>query len=205
MVGDTGGESAGETAGAPGGELAGKLLVAAPSLLDPNFARSVVLILDSNGDGALGVVLDRPTPLPVSELLPGWDVVATEPAVIHDGGPVGRTSAICLAQGPRGMPGFAPLPGVDPGTGAALGTLDLTVEADDIAGQLDGMRVFNGYAGWTAGQLEAEIAEGAWYVVEAWPGDAFSPRSSRLWRLVLRRQPWPLAMVSTLPEDPRRN
>jgi putative transcriptional regulator len=205
MVGDAGDESDGETAGDAGEELAGKLLVAAPSLLDPNFARSVVLILDFNDEGALGVVLDRPTPLPVAELLPGWDVVATEPAVIHDGGPVGRTSAICLAQGPRSMPGFAPLPGVDPGTGAALGTLDLTVEAEDIAGQLDGMRVFNGYAGWTAGQLEAEIAEGAWYVVDSWPGDAFSPRSSRLWRLVLRRQQWPLALVSTLPEDPRRN
>ena len=79
------------------------------------------------------------------------------------------------------------------------------MEAEDIAGQLEGLRVFNGYAGWTAGQLEAEIAEGAWYVVDSWPGDAFSPRPSRLWRLVLRRQQWPLALVSTLPEDPRRN
>jgi putative transcriptional regulator len=199
------GEPDDETADDACGDLAGKLLVAAPSLLDPNFARSVVLILDSNDEGALGVVLDRPTPLPVSELLPGWDLVATEPAVIHDGGPVGRTSAICLAQGPPGMPGFAPLPGVEPGTGATLGTLDLTVEAGDIAEQLDGMRVFNGYAGWTAGQLEAEIAEGAWYVVDAWSGDAFSPRSSRLWRLVLQRQQWPLALLSTLPEDPRGN
>jgi putative transcriptional regulator len=182
--------------------MTGRLLVATPKLEDPNFARSVVLLLDHDDDGALGVVISRPTTVPVADVLPGWSDLVTVPDVLFSGGPVATDSALAVAvlggAGDDTPIGWKPLyPGA--------GLVDLDAPPELLAGVLDGMRVFAGYAGWGAGQLEGEIDEGAWYVVSAEPGDLLDPDAERLWRKVLRRQAGELAFVHTCPLDPTHN
>jgi putative transcriptional regulator len=193
---------------APDEEVAGgRLLVATPLLTEPTFTRTVILLLHAGGgDGALGVVLNRPSDTEVEQVLPGWDVAAAAPPVVFEGGPVQPQAAICLAEvrpGVDGHAGLAPLP--TPRPGPRYATVDLDLEPDEVVPALARMRVFAGYAGWSAGQLEGEVAEGAWWVVDAVPDDAFRTRVGDLWRLVLRRQGAPLAFAATLPEDPALN
>ncbi len=190
---------------------AGRLLVAAPALRDPNFLRTVVLLLEHDpAEGALGVVLSRPSEAPVSALLPVWQPVAAPPAVVHVGGPVAPTAAIGLvavrASARTNLPpgAFAALPAQDRGE-LVLGTVDLDATAEQVAPALAGMRLFAGYAGWSRGQLEAEVAEGAWFVLDALPLDAFSPGPQQLWRDVLRRQGLPLSLLADMPLDPSVN
>lgn len=186
---------------APG---AGMLLVAAPALLDPNFADTVVLLLDVNDEGALGVVLNRPSPVPVAEVLPEWGPVASEPEVLFRGGPVGPEGALAVVlvggptDDPAGRVGFREVAG-------GVGLVDLDTPIELVAEGLAALRVFAGYAGWGAGQLDEEIAEGSWYVVPGEPHDAFHPDTGGLWREVLRRQPDELAWSSTRPADPGLN
>jgi putative transcriptional regulator len=191
--------------------LAGRLLVAAPSLLDPSFARTVVLLLEHKADeGALGVVLSRPSRTDVAEVLPTWSAVVDEPSVVHVGGPVSPAAAIGLAAVAAGrapeLPAdtFAPLPATLGGT-LLLGTVDLDADPETLAPLLDSLRIFAGYAGWSVGQLEAEISEGAWYVVDALPHDAFAASPEGLWTAVLTRQGPPLSLVTRMPPDPSMN
>lgn len=180
---------------------AGALLIASPELLDPNFASAVVLILDSDDDGALGVVLNRPTHVLVGEVLQPWDDVVTSPEVMFMGGPVATDSAIAVARlhDPKDEPvGWRP-------SFADVGLVDLDSPVEIIDGSLCEMRLFAGYAGWGAGQLQAEIAEGSWYVVEADPADLFREDTHDLRRDLLRRQSGQLAWVSTRPADPSMN
>jgi putative transcriptional regulator len=179
---------------------AGQLLVATPVLGDPNFAKTVVLILDHDGDGTLGVVLNRPTPVDVEELLPSWHPLTTGPPVVFQGGPVATDSALGLAAVPgSGEPmGWRRVVG-------RLGLVDLDAPPELLAAELGAMRIFAGYAGWSPGQLEDEVAEGAWYVVDSEPGDAFSAAPDQLWRSVLRRQRGEIALLSTYPDDPTHN
>lgn len=187
--------------GAPGPALTGRLLVAAPILTDPHFARAVVLLLDHDDDGTLGVVVNRPSSVDVAEVLPAWHQLVTGPAVVFEGGPVALDAALGLAalatpaDGPLGWSEVAP----------GLGLLDLDAPPELLGPALRSMRVFAGYAGWAPGQLEAEVAEGAWYVVESDPGDPFSDEPDELWHAVLRRQRGELAFVATYPEDPSMN
>jgi putative transcriptional regulator len=184
--------------------LTGQLLVATPMLTDPNFSRTVVLMLDHSEEGAVGVVLNRPSATTVAEALPAWGGRAAAPGVVFVGGPVNPTSAICLA-------GVAPEPAgvVSTGPGVrrlwgGLGTVDLSLDPDELA-PIDWLRVFAGYAGWGAGQLEGEIGEGAWFVVDAQTADPMSPDPSGLWRAVLRRQTGALRDVANFPADPSLN
>ena len=185
---------------------AGQLVVATPQLGDPNFARTVVLLLqaDSNS-GALGLVLNRPTGTGVGEVLPAWvDLAATPPAVFA-GGPVQPTAAICLGRGRPGgvaVAAFATLAGLPSGS---LGTVDLDCPPDELGATIAEVRLFAGYAGWTSGQLEAEVADGAWWVLDALPADAFAVRPDLLWKQVLLRQGPPLAFAATYPDDPSLN
>ncbi|HTW17768.1 MAG TPA: YqgE/AlgH family protein [Nocardioides sp.] len=178
----------------------GMLLVATPALLDPNFADTVVLILDADADGALGVVLNRPSPVPVSEVLTPWDDVVSEPEVLFFGGPVSTEGALAVAllRDDDAPVGFREIVG-------RLGLLDLDTPPELVDGTVDQLRIFAGYAGWGAGQLEGEIEEGAWYVVPALVPDVFRRDPAELWRDVLRRQPGDLAMHSTRPSDPGLN
>ncbi|WP_433253237.1 YqgE/AlgH family protein [Streptosporangium sp. CA-135522] len=185
----------------------GGLLVATPQLDDPNFRRSVVLVLEHDLDGGtLGVVLNRPSDISVTQVLPTWDALVTGPPVLFQGGPVQTDSALALAAVPSGQEplGWRRL---HAGTAAVsrLGTVDLDAPPEILAGEIAQMRIFAGYAGWTAGQLEAEIGEGAWYVVDAEPGDTFHHDPGSLWRAVLRRQRGELAYVATCPDDPSMN
>lgn len=182
--------------------LTGRLLVATPALGDPTFARSVVLLLDHDEEGALGVVINRPTPVEVGQVLPTWQRFTTSPGVLFQGGPVALDSALGLA--------VMPAQGDDEPLGwrrvvDGLGLVDLDTPPEVLAAEMVDLRIFAGYAGWGAGQLEAELVEGAWYVVQAEPRDAFTDDPDRLWRAVLRRQGGDLAFVSTYVEDPTVN
>lgn len=170
---------------------AGRLVVASPLLLDPNFLRTVVLILQHDAEGALGLVLNRPSSEGLVRHVPGWSEAVSEPQVVFVGGPVEPEIAVGLVGGE----------GVEPTAvaGLAIGDLHLTPPPGVAA------RVFSGYSGWSAGQLEAELAEGAWVLVDARSGDAFSAHPERLWAEVLRRQGGSLALLSSYPVDPRLN
>lgn len=185
----------------PGRLSAGRLLVAAPTLLDPNFADTVVLLLDVGDDGALGVVLNRPTALPVVEVLGEWGDVVEEPEVLFQGGPVSTDGALAVAlatPGGEDAVGFRPV-------WDRVGLLDLDTPAELVQGTVDRLRIFAGYAGWGTGQLEAEIEEGAWYVVPAEVEDVFAAETGDLWRQVMRRQPGDLALHATRPADASLN
>lgn len=183
-----------------GAALKGLLLVANPSLRGPNFDRAVVLVLTHEDTGALGVILNRPSEIALGVLLPGWDEVAAEPAVVFQGGPVAPSAAIGLARaaGEPALDGWEPLFG-------RFGTVDLERRPVEVAPPVQAVRVFAGYAGWGPGQLEAEIEAGGWFVLESLPDDPLSAEAASLWSTVLRRQGGDLAMLATFPPDPSLN
>jgi putative transcriptional regulator len=186
--------------------LVGRLLVATPVLGDPNFRRAVVLVVEHEPEeGTLGVVLNRPTEVPVAQVLRPWDELVTGPAVVFRGGPVAPESAVALALVPGDDEplGWRPLDGTP--LMSRIGLVDLDAPPELLAPEIASFRIFAGYAGWGTGQLQAEIDEGAWYVLAAEPGDAFAPQPERLWPGVLRRQGGDLAMVATFPDDPSAN
>jgi putative transcriptional regulator len=177
----------------------GVLVVAGPSLEDPNFHRTVVLLLaHSASEGALGVVLNRPNRVPVGEVLPGWDDLTAPPDSMFVGGPVARDSVICLARlragGEGDLDGCSPVPGL-----SGLATLDLNRSPSDMIGGVDAVRLFSGYAGWSPGQLEGELEAGGWLVLPAALADAFTPEPDDLWRAVLRRSGGRVALYANAP------
>jgi putative transcriptional regulator len=183
--------------------VAGRLLVAAPVLADPTFARSVVLLLDHDEEGSLGLVLNRPSHVPVGAVLPPWDGRTTGTDVLFTGGPVAEDSALALGlhTGPEDGPepeGFRRVAG-------PFGLVDLDVDPDESLAEIDAIRIYAGYAGWSPGQLDDEIAEGAWYVVDGGPADVFDAEPDDLWMRVLRRQQGDLAFVATPSTDPTLN
>lgn len=176
---------------------AGALLVAAPSLLDPNFARSVVLLCEVNEEGALGLMLNRPSQSPVADFLPQWQPEV--PSVVFVGGPVQPEIAVGLGRHRGSEPiGFSEV--IDD-----IGLFDLATPAELVDGALSQLRVFSGYAGWGAGQLEAELMTGDWIIVESVEGDAFTGEPDSLWAAVLRRQGGDLARWADYPQDPSLN
>lgn len=177
------------------------LLVATRHLMDPNFVDSVVLVVDAGADGALGLVLNRPSAVPVSDVLALWGDFVAEPETLFVGGPVSPDGALAVGLLRKDVPapvGFREFAG-------RLGLVDLDAPAELVHGALEELRVFAGYAGWGSGQLEVEIEEGGWYVVPAELPDVFRQDPSDLWRDVLRRQPGELAWTSTRPLDPGAN
>ncbi len=180
--------------------LVGKLLIAEPMLGDPNFERSVVLMIEHSDEGALGVVLNRPTDLEVGAVLDEWAGVAAEPPVLYVGGPVEQNGVIALARRLGDGPPLGWSQVMDD-----LGTIDLHLEPGDVAPDLVGIRFFAGYSGWGPGQLESELAQDAWMVVEAVVDDVFAPDPETMWRSVLRRQGGKLAMLANFPPHPSMN
>jgi putative transcriptional regulator len=178
--------------------IAGRLLVASPYLLDPNFYRTVVYIAEHGPEGALGLVLNRATDEPVDDHVPAWVDELADPPRVFIGGPVSNELAVGLAESPRNAPpGWAP-------AFAEMGLVDLSAGPEAVGG-VARARVFSGYAGWVDGQLEAELATDSWFVVDPWPDDLFTADPERLWSRVLRRQPGRLALYSTFPDDLRSN
>ncbi len=181
---------------------AGSLLVAMPALTDPTFAGTVVYVLDHSDTGTLGVVLGRPSQVEIRDVLPGWCDLAVEPGVFHVGGPCETDTALCLAVGP------AAAPDEDRGLRRVAGDVYLVDLDSDPAElpELTGLRVFAGYAGWSAGQLAGEIVEGAWACVPGEPDDVLSTLAGPdLWRAVMGRQSGHRAVLSTAPADPTAN
>jgi putative transcriptional regulator len=186
--------------------LSGRLLVATPLLGDPNFRRTVILIVeDEPEEGTLGVVLNRPTEVQVGQVLESWTDLVTGPTVVFKGGPVSPNSALALAlaQGDDEPLGWRSLDGSS--LMSRIGLVDLEAPPELLAGGITSLRVFAGYAGWGPGQLQAEIDEGAWYVLPGEPADAFLAEPEQLWPAVLRRQGGDFAIVATYPDDPMLN
>jgi putative transcriptional regulator len=181
----------------------GALLVAAPGLLDPNFRRTIVFVIDHRDSGTLGVVLNRPSEVAVVDVLPTWGRHTTRPQAVFVGGPVEQKTALCLAalrpgHDPRGIDGVV-------GVRGPVALVDLDSDPDDLMPLVRGLRVFAGYSGWDGGQLAAEIDRGDWIVVPALPDDVMVPPGVDLWGRVLRRQGMPLALLATHPVDVERN
>jgi putative transcriptional regulator len=177
----------------------GILLVASPALVDPNFYRAVVLLLEYDEDGAVGVVLDRPLELDVDEHLPAWHDYLAPPHRVFEGGPVQRETAIGVAHRPaaEAVETWRPVLG-------GVGLVDVSLEPADI-GEIEEARIFAGYAGWGAGQLDMELAVGSWFPVEGMRDDVFDPVPASLWRRVLRRQHPHIARYADYPTDLRSN
>ncbi|MEO6885507.1 MAG: YqgE/AlgH family protein [Jatrophihabitantaceae bacterium] len=178
--------------------VSGRLLVATPLLTDPHFARSVIYLLEHDGGGTVGVIVNRPSHTPVAQVLPDWHDAVCKPSVVFGGGPVQPDGALCLGQLSYDCAGVLPV--VD-----GVGTVDLDGEVAAIAASTSRLRVYAGHAGWAPGQLDAELAEGAWWVLPGSPADVFTDDPWPLWQRVLRRQPPPLNFVSTYPSDPSMN
>ena len=177
--------------------LRGHLLIAGPSLLDPNFWRTVVLVGEHSEEGALGVVLNRSSETPVEEALPELTLLAEDLGAVHVGGPVQPSAVVVLAD-------F-----VDPDAAETLvldsvGFLPSEVEPDTL-GELRRARVYAGYAGWGPGQLDGELEEGSWIVEPARPEDVFTDDPKSLWSDVLRRKGGPFAVLAAMPPDPSLN
>ncbi|QGN33290.1 YqgE/AlgH family protein [Microlunatus sp. Gsoil 973] len=180
---------------------AGSLLIASVALTDGIFNQSVVLILDSDADGALGVILNEISQTPLDAVLADWVPVVSGPAYLFHGGPVSPNGAICLASvadPAEEPPGWRRM-------FSTIGLLHLDTPIEIVRGAYRDLRIFAGYAGWSAGQLEEEIAEGMWHIVPAVYSDVFSDQPLELWRTVLRRQRSELAYFSTWTEDVESN
>ena len=183
--------------------LTGRLLVASPQLGDPNFDRTVILMLDHGPEGALGVVLNRPTGLPVDEILDAWrdEADAAPPGVVFRGGPVSPDAVIGLARTDADEIDESLWRIVLDG----VGTVDLAIVPGEQPVNVLGVRMFAGYAGWSPDQLEEELAEGAWIVLDAVEADVFTADAGALWHDVLQRQGGKLALLAAYPPHPSVN
>lgn len=175
--------------------LRGRLVVASPAMGDANFAHTVVYLLEHGEDGAMGVVLNRPTDVEVAAALPQWEMLAARPGVLFLGGPVQPEAVVALGQ--ERTPSEQVQPVRD-----SVGIVDLRADPLTLIGEVSGLRLFAGYAGWGAGQLEAEIADGGWFVLDALLGDVFGDRPDDLWLEVLTRQG---GLFHTISHDPSLN
>ncbi|MHB8262877.1 MAG: YqgE/AlgH family protein [Acidimicrobiales bacterium] len=195
--------------------MVGRLLVASPKLVDSNFDRSVVLLLEHRPEGALGVIINQPTISRVRDVLSTrWEahVILAPPPLVFAGGPVspgaaiglGRCSDLDVMKMLDGASSFGEKVWVSY-LFNDICVVDLSASPEDLGTQLDGVRIYFGYAGWGPGQLEDEIESGAWMAVESVTDDVFTARPEHLWHDVLFRQGGDLAMMANYPIHPRLN
>ena len=157
-----------------------------------------MLLLHHGDDGAQGVVLNKPLEAEVDSVLPPWQAYVTPPAQLFQGGPVALDSALGIVT----VPGDTDEPlGVRRLFGG-LGLVDLDVPPPVVVPEIAGMRIFAGYAGWSAGQLEGEIQAGGWYVVDAEARDAFSPSRTGSGGSSCAASAATSRFVATFPDDP---
>lgn len=191
--------------------MAGRALVATPTIGDERFEHTVVLMLDHDDDGALGVVLDRPDDVEVADVLPAWAGRAASPSSVFLGGPVGADRALGLARIVPGAFGEAGLPNLDEavtpvdGFGGTLALVDLSADPDDLPPGIVEVRIFIGYSGWGAGQLDGELEVGGWWVADVTSDDAFTTDPAGLWRRVVGRQTGDRALFARFTGDPGLN
>jgi putative transcriptional regulator len=178
--------------------LVGQLLLASPALRDPNFERSVVLVGVHSEQGAMGVVLNRPSEVTVGEAAPQLEEAVEESERVFVGGPVQPSSIVFLAE----------FLDPDPAGVLVLGRIGFPApdaELQELARATGRVRVFAGFAGWGEGQLESEIADGDWIAQAALPEDVFTELPDRLWSDVLTRKGGSYALVARMPPDPSVN
>ncbi len=178
--------------------LRGQLLVAGPDLLDPNFRRSVLLVGEHGEEGAMGVILNRPSPVSVADAVPPLAELVDEAELVHVGGPVQPQAIVVLGDFSRPDEAAALVLG-------SIGFLPAEIESASDVGSLERARVFAGYAGWGPGQLESEIADESWIIERALPDDVFTDDPDALWSTVLRRKGGQFAILALMPPDPSRN
>ena len=176
----------------------GMLLVSAPGMFSPEFARTVLLVLEHDADHTLGVVLNRRSEVAVANVMDaGWAELAAKPQAVHIGGPVGADSAVGLgvtAAGASENPYLNRLAN-------RLVLVDLNASPLEVGDFLDAIRIFAGYAEWAPGQLDDEILRGDWFVTPALPSDVVAPAGADLWGDVMRRQAMPLPLFATFPAN----
>ena len=176
--------------------LQGKLLVSSPALVDPNFRKTVVLIAHHDDDGAMGLVLSRPSDVVAAEAVPALEGLPGAEEPVYVGGPVQPEAFMVLADFEDVAQAAAPI--LD-----GLGFMPADAEPDDL--RINRLRLFSGYSGWGSGQLEAELAEASWIVVDALAEDAFADDPDNLWRTVLHRKGGPFHLMESMPYDPGLN
>src|SRR4051794_11491832 len=175
--------------------LRGSLLIAGPQLQDPNFRRTVVLIADHGDEGAMGVILNRPSGMDVSNAAPELEDYVEPDMPIFAGGPVQPSSGVVLAE-------------ITEADEPIFDDVVLVPGLNELADVIDGagrVRIFAGYAGWGPGQLEDEVERDDWIVEPARPDDVYSERPETLWESVLERKGGQFALVARMPEDPSLN
>ena len=177
--------------------IKGHLLVAGPSLTDPNFRRSVVLVGAHSEDGALGVILNRSSEATVAEAVPELTAIVDADEPVHVGGPVQPSAIVVLAD-------FVDTDSAGSLVLDTVGFLPAEVDPDEL-GELRRARVFAGYAGWGPGQLDDELADGSWIVEPASADDVFTSTPDALWSDVLRRKGGPYSVLALMPPDPSMN
>jgi putative transcriptional regulator len=177
--------------------LQGQLLIASPALLDPNFRRTVVLVTEHTDEGAAGLVLNRPSPTPVAEAVPQLERLAEDGDPVWLGGPVQPDAVLVLGEFIDPDDAAVPLFG-----GLGFPSLE---EPQEIVPVTTRRRIFAGYAGWGAGQLEDELGRDDWILEPALNDDVFTDDPEELWRDVLRRKGGVFELVSRMPEDPSVN
>ncbi|MEX2626924.1 MAG: YqgE/AlgH family protein, partial [Ilumatobacteraceae bacterium] len=155
----------------------GRLLVATPPLDDPNFEHAVVFMLEHHHEGALGVIINRPTDEELGEPLDRWVELQAEPGAVFAGGPVEPDALIALAR--THEPVDDATEEYSPVVGQVV-SADLSVDPALVAGAFEAVRVFRGYAGWGPGQLEAEVETGSWLVLDPEATDLFSDHPEEL-------------------------
>jgi putative transcriptional regulator len=169
----------------------GQLLIAAPSLFD-YFRRAVILVLEHTPEGAMGVVLNRSSETRVSDAVPALAELPGADEPVRLGGPVSPQSVVALGDFERPEEASTQVVGT-------LGTLD----PDASNESLRRLRVYAGYAGWSAGQLEDELAQDAWVVAPAAEEDPFT--DGDIWSDALERRGGPYRLLATMPPDPSQN
>lgn len=177
--------------------LKGRLLISSGGLFDPNFRHTVVLVGEHNGDGALGVVLNRPLDVSVEEAVPALAELVRPGQRLFQGGPVQPGCPVLLAE--VSHPELADL--------LVFGSIGfLTGEvASDVRQGILRARVFAGYSGWGPGQLESEMERNSWIVEPALEDDVFTDAPDTLWSRVLRRKGPEYHRLSRMPFDPGMN
>ncbi len=178
--------------------LTGQLLLASPALRDPNFRRTVVLVSVHSEQGAMGIVLNRPSAVTVGEAIPQLEQAVAEEEPVYVGGPVQPSSIVFLAEfldpSPAGLLVFGRVGFPAPDAGI-----------EELSEATARTRVFAGYAGWGEGQLDAEVDQGDWIAQAALPEDVFTEIPAQLWSSVLTRKGGGYALIARMPADPSVN
>jgi putative transcriptional regulator len=170
--------------------LSGKLLIASPSMSD-YFHRTAILVVEHSQAGAFGLVLNRPSETSVGEASPELAELVGDDHVIHVGGPVQPNAVTAVGEH------------LDPGAATKLIVGSVGMADLDDPPELARLRIYVGYAGWAAGQLDGELEQDAWIVEDAHPDDPF--REGDLWSDALARKGGSFALLARMPPDPSVN